>query len=164
MNKKEEQKLKNILLIGGSLGGAIILAIKERVHRERTSNAQSRSGMSSETSPDPAATLVFAFSPECMRPRNSAHPNHAKSLALSDALLANSSPPRRLSRGSPCTDFRRASRRSKRCLATSHARTDFFFGANAQGLLKGKHAILVLAILGCYSNGQNESGFGSPSA
>lgn len=82
-------------------------------------------------------------------------PAQAKSLALSDALIDELFAADTIVVAVPMHNFGVPSTLKAWIDHVSRAGRTFSFGANGpQGLLKGKHAILVLASGGVYSNGQ----------
>jgi FMN-dependent NADH-azoreductase len=82
-------------------------------------------------------------------------PDQAKSLALSDALIDELFAADTIVVAVPMHNFGVPSTLKAWIDHISRAGRTFSYGANGpQGLLKGKHAILVLASGGVYSNGQ----------
>jgi FMN-dependent NADH-azoreductase len=85
-------------------------------------------------------------------------PDQAKSLALSDALIDELFAADTIVIAAPMHNFGVPSTLKAWIDHISRAGRTFSYGATGpQGLLKGKHAILVLASGGVYSNGQMKS-------
>jgi FMN-dependent NADH-azoreductase len=107
---------------------------------------------------NPPPHVGWPLSPECMRPREQRTPDQAKSLALSDTLIDELFAADTIVAAVPMHNFGVPSTLKSWIDHISRAGRTFSYGANGpQGLLKGKHAILVLASGGVLLEWANES-------
>jgi len=149
--------MKNILLIESSPRGSDSYshqAARSIVNELQTRNPGSRSVVR-DLGQNPPPHVGLAFIAGMSAAPQQRTPDQARSIALSDSLIDELFAADTIVVAVPMHNFGVPSTLKAWIDHVSRAGRTFSYGANGpQGLLKGKHAILVLASGGVYSNGQ----------
>jgi FMN-dependent NADH-azoreductase len=153
----KENNMKNILLVESSPRGSD--SYSHQAARSIVNEVQKRSPGANlvvrdlAANPPPHVGLPFIIGMYAAPEQRT--PDQAKSLALSDTLIDELLASDTIVVAVPMHNFGVPSTLKAWIDHISRAGRTFSYGANGpQGLLKGKHAILVLASGGVYSNGQ----------
>src|SRR5258706_9587058 len=153
---RKKTKMKNILLIGSSPRGSD--SYSHQAARSIVNELQTRNPGSGivvrDLGQNPPPHVGLAFIAGMYAAPEQRTPDQAKSLALSDALIDELFAAETIVVAVPMHNFGVPSTLKAWIDHIARAGRTFSFGANGpQGLLKGRHAILVLASGGVYSNG-----------
>lgn len=155
--KESETKMKNILLIESSPRGSE--SYSHQAARSIVNELQTRNPGSGivvrDLGQNPPPHVGLAFIAGMYAAPEQRTPDQAKSMALSDALIDELFAADTIVVAVPMHNFGVPSTLKAWIDHIARAGRTFSYGANGpQGLLKGKHAILVLASGGVYSDGQ----------